>query len=43
MAPGTTSRYHNNLSYLNWHLRKRVDIESFIEQAGQLETGEAAD
>jgi len=38
-----TARYHNNLSYLNWHLRKRVDIESFIEQAGQLETGEAAD
>jgi len=38
-----TARYHNNLSYLNWHLRKRVDIESFIEQARQLEAGQAAD
>jgi hypothetical protein len=35
--------YHNKLSYLNWHLRERVDIERFIEQAKQLEPGAAAD
>jgi len=37
------AKYHSNLSYMNWHLRKRVDIDSFIEQARQLEAGEAAD
>ena len=35
--------YHSKLSYLNWHLRERVDIERFIEQARQLEPGDAAD
>ena len=35
--------YHSKLSYLNWHLRERVDIERFIEQAGQLDPGDAAD
>jgi hypothetical protein len=35
--------YHNELSYLNWHLRESVDIERFIEQAKQLKPGAAAD
>jgi hypothetical protein len=35
--------YHQNLSYLNWHLRDSVDIDSFIEQARKLEPGTAAD
>jgi len=35
--------YHSKLSYLNWHLREPVDIERFIEQAQQLQPGEAAD
>ena len=39
----TAASYHSKLSYLNWHLRERVDIEGFIEQAKQLEPGSAAD
>jgi hypothetical protein len=39
----TAASYHSKLSYLNWHLRERVDIERFIEQAKQLEPGAAAD
>jgi hypothetical protein len=35
--------YHNKLSYLNWHLRESVDIESFIDQAQELKPGKAAD
>ena len=35
--------YHSKLSYLNWHLRESVDIEQFIEQAKQLQPGEASD
>ena len=37
------ARYHNNLSWLNLHLAKTVDIESFIEQARDLEPGQIAD
>ena len=39
----TSAAYHDKLSYLNWHLRKRVDIETFVEQAKALEPGEPAD
>ena len=39
----TAASYNSKLSYLNWHLRERVDIERFIEQAKQLEPGAAAD
>ena len=35
--------YHQQLSYLNWHLRDSVSIEDFIEQAAQLQPGKAAD
>lgn len=35
--------YHQNLSYLNWHLRDSVDIDTFIEQARNLQPGTAAD
>jgi len=35
--------YHHQLSYLNWHLRDSVDIDTFIEQARNLQPGTAAD
>ena len=35
--------YHHKLSYLNWHLRDSVDIDSFIQQAQKLQPGTAAD
>ncbi len=38
-----SASYHSKLSYLNWHLRESVDIEQFIEQAKQLQPGEASD
>jgi len=38
----STARYQNNLSSLNWHLKKTVAIESFVEQAQGLEPGEFA-
>ena len=38
-----TANYHYQLSYLNWHLRDSVDIDTFIEQARKLEAGTAAD
>jgi len=37
------ANYHQNLSYLNWHLRDSVDIGTFIEQARNLQPGAAAD
>lgn len=37
------ARYHGSLSSFNLHLAKTVDIESFIEQARNLEPGEFAD
>jgi hypothetical protein len=39
----TAANYHNNLSYLNWHLRDSVSIEDFVEQARQLQPGKPAD
>ena len=39
----SAASYHSKLSYLNWHLQKSVDIESFIEQAQELKSGKAAD
>ena len=38
-----SASYHNQLSYLNWHLQGSVDIERFIEQAQTLEAGRPAD
>ncbi len=38
-----TARYQNSLSWFNLHLAETVDIESFIEQARELEPGEYAD
>jgi len=38
-----TANYHYQLSYLDWHLRDSVDIDTFIEQARKLEAGTAAD
>lgn len=35
--------YQNNLSSLNWHLKKTIAVERFIEQAKELEPGEFAD
>lgn len=35
--------YHQLLSYLDWRLQGNVDINTFIEQAGQLQPGEPAD
>ncbi len=37
------ARYQNNLSPLNWHLRRTVDIAEFVRQAGELDPGEFAD
>ena len=39
----SAARYHNSLSSHNLHLRNRVSIETFIEQARDLEAGEFAD
>ena len=39
----STARYQNNLSSLNWHLKKTIAVERFIEQARELEPGEFAD
>ena len=39
----STARYQSNLSSLNWHLKKTITVERFIEQAGDLEPGEFAD
>ena len=39
----SSARYQNNLSPLNWHLKKTIAVERFIEQAGELEPGEFAD
>ena len=39
----SSAKYQNSLSSLNLHLRERVSIETFIEQAQQLEAGEYAD
>jgi len=39
----SSARYQNSLSSLNWHLKKTVTIESFIEQAKDLDAGEFAD
>lgn len=38
-----SAKYQNSLSSLNLHLQERVSIETFIEQAQQLEAGEYAD
>jgi hypothetical protein len=38
-----TAKYQNSLSQLNWHLKKSVTIDSFIEQAKELHPGEFAD
>ncbi len=35
--------YHNQLSYLNWHLRDSVSIDEFVDQAQRLQPGKAAD
>lgn len=37
------ANYHNNLSYLNWHLHGSVSIDEFIEQAQRLQPGAPAD
>ena len=39
----SSARYQNNLSSLNWHLKKTVAVERFIEQARELEPGKFAD
>ena len=39
----STARYQSNLSSLNWHLKKTIAVERFIEQARGLEPGEFAD
>jgi hypothetical protein len=39
----TSASYHNQLSYINWHLRDTVSIDAFIEQAQEMEAGEFAD
>jgi small neutral amino acid transporter SnatA (MarC family) len=38
----SSASYHNQLSALNLHLDKRVSIETFIAEAGELEAGEFA-
>lgn len=38
-----SAKYHKNLSPLNWHLSQTVSIDSFIQQAKKLETGEFVD
>ena len=38
-----TARYQNSLSFTNLHLGPTLDVDSFIEQARQLEPGEFAD
>jgi len=35
--------YHNELSYLNWHLREEISIDEFIEQAQRMQPGKPAD
>ncbi len=35
--------YHNQLSYLNWHLRDEISINEFIEQAQAMQPGKPAD
>ena len=37
------ARYQNSLSAFNWRLKDSVTIESFVEQARELEPGEFAD
>ena len=37
------AKYQNSLSSFNWHLKKSVTIDSFIEQAKELHPGEFAD
>jgi hypothetical protein len=39
----SSARYHSSLSSLNWHLKRTVSTESFIEQAQGLGPGEFAD
>lgn len=38
-----SASYHNSLSSFNWHLADRVSVETFIEQAKNLEAGKLAD
>ncbi len=38
-----SARYQNSLSPLNWHLRKTVSLQEFIQQAQELEAGEFVD
>jgi hypothetical protein len=37
------AKYQNSLSSFNWHLKKSITIDSFIEQAKELHPGEFAD
>jgi hypothetical protein len=39
----SSARYQNSLSWTNLHLRDRVGIDTFVEQARRLEPGEFAD
>jgi hypothetical protein len=39
----SSARYQNSLSALNWHLAPRVSIDSFVDQAKNLDAGEFAD
>jgi len=38
----SSARYQNSLSSLNWHLAPRVSIDSFVDQAKDLDAGEFA-
>ena len=39
----TVAQYQNTLSPVNWHLTETVSIDTFIEQAHELDPGEFAD
>jgi hypothetical protein len=39
----STANYQKNLSPLNLHLSENISIETFTEQAGDLEPGEFSD
>ncbi len=39
----SAANYQKSLSPLNWHLSQRVSIDTFIEEASELEPGEYSD
>ena len=43
MTSASRAPYQNSLSPLNWHLAETVSIDTFVEQAQELDPGEFAD